>query len=122
MRVDPIKPMLKAPGTKRLKPGCDNLLSTFAFNFELAPLHQGSGHRQHRLPHQGWAVQLDPIKPTFKAPGIKLLELQYDELVSNFAFKLILRRYIKVSNDKQTFHDAAYVVFKYEVRRCMLNR
>jgi len=38
-------------------------------------------------------VQVDPIKPTWKAPGSKRLELQYGEQLSNFAFKFNLRRY-----------------------------
>jgi len=40
-------------------------------------------------------VQVDPIKPTFKAPGTKLLvELQNDEQLSSLAFNLNLRRYM----------------------------
>jgi hypothetical protein len=35
VQVDPIKPTLKAPGTVRLKPNYDKLLSSFAFNFNL---------------------------------------------------------------------------------------
>ena len=35
MQVDPIKPKLKPPGTKRLKLKCDVLLSTSAFKFNL---------------------------------------------------------------------------------------
>jgi len=35
VQVDPIKPMLKAPGTKRLKLKIDELLSSFAFNLNL---------------------------------------------------------------------------------------
>ena len=35
MQVDPMTPMLKAPGTKLLKVKCDKLLSRFAFNFNL---------------------------------------------------------------------------------------
>jgi len=35
VQFDPIKPMLKAPGTKRLKLNCDETLSSFAFNFNL---------------------------------------------------------------------------------------
>ena len=31
----PMKSMLKAPGTKRLKLNCDELLSSFAFKFNL---------------------------------------------------------------------------------------
>ena len=32
MLVQPIKPTLKAPGTKRLRLKCEELLSSFAFN------------------------------------------------------------------------------------------
>ena len=35
MQVDPIKPMLELPGTKRLKLNCDHPLSNLAFNFNL---------------------------------------------------------------------------------------
>ena len=35
MQVDPIRPTLKAPGTKRFKLDCDELLSTFALKFNL---------------------------------------------------------------------------------------
>ena len=35
MQVDPIKPILKAPGTKHLKLKCDELLSSFAFKLNL---------------------------------------------------------------------------------------
>jgi pyrroline-5-carboxylate reductase len=35
VQVDPIKPKSKPPGTERLKPKCDVLLSTSAFKFNL---------------------------------------------------------------------------------------
>ena len=35
VQVEPMKAMLKAPGTKRLKLTHDKLLSSFAFNFNL---------------------------------------------------------------------------------------
>jgi len=35
VQVDPIKPIVKASGTKRLNPGYDKLLSSFAFTFNL---------------------------------------------------------------------------------------
>ena len=35
MQVDPIKPKLKAPGTKRLQLKCDEPLSSSAFKFNL---------------------------------------------------------------------------------------
>jgi len=36
---------------------------------------------------QGRAVQVDPIKPTMKSPGINRLKLDYDKLLSNCAFQ-----------------------------------
>ena len=42
-------------------------------------------------PKVGGAV--DPMKSTFKAPGSKLLKLEQEKLLSNFAFKFNLRRY-----------------------------
>jgi len=65
-----------------------SILLHFCFQFQLAPLHQG-------LPAgvRGRAVQVDPIKPTLKAPGIERLKLKYEELLSNFGFKFNLRRY-----------------------------
>ena len=35
MQVDPVKPNLKPPGTKRLKLNCDELRSTSAFKFNM---------------------------------------------------------------------------------------
>jgi len=40
-------------------------------------------------------VQLDPIKLTLNAPGIKLLKLKYDKPLSNFASEFNLRRYVE---------------------------
>jgi hypothetical protein len=47
-------------------------------------------------PRYAWYTvgrQVDPIKPTLKAPGTKRLNLLYDKPLSNFAFKFNLRRY-----------------------------
>jgi len=38
-------------------------------------------------------VQVDPIKPTLKAPGSKRLKIKRDKLVSRFAFNFNMRRY-----------------------------
>ena len=38
-------------------------------------------------------MQVDPIKPTLKAPGSKRLNPFFYELLSSFAFKSNLRRY-----------------------------
>jgi hypothetical protein len=35
VQVDPIKPMLKPPGTEPLKLECDGLVSSYALNFKL---------------------------------------------------------------------------------------
>jgi len=45
VQVDPVKPMLKPPGTKHLKLKCDILLSTSAFRFHLRRYSTGSSAR-----------------------------------------------------------------------------
>jgi len=50
------------------------------------------GHGRRR---PGRVVQLDPIKPELKPPGTERLKLMCDTLVSTFAFKFRLRRYIQ---------------------------
>jgi len=40
-------------------------------------------------------VPVEPMKPTLKAPGTKLLKLKYDTPPSYFAFNLNLCRYIE---------------------------
>jgi len=49
MQVEPMKPVLKAPGTKRLKLNHDEPLLNFAFNFNLRRYSQGA-RRRGRLP------------------------------------------------------------------------
>ena len=41
-------------------------------------------------------MQVDPIKPTLKPPGTKLLKLKHEKLVSSFGNNFHLRRYIVV--------------------------
>jgi hypothetical protein len=38
-------------------------------------------------------VQVDPIKPTLKAPGYECLNIKWHDMLSSFAFILNLRRY-----------------------------
>ena len=45
MQLDPIKPKLKLPGTKLLKPKCDGPLSKFAFKINLYPCMEVHGAR-----------------------------------------------------------------------------
>jgi hypothetical protein len=40
-------------------------------------------------------VQVDPIKPTLKAPGTRRLKLKYYELLSSFAFNSNVRRFTR---------------------------
>jgi hypothetical protein len=51
VRVDPIKPTLKAPGTIRLKLHYDKLLSTFAFKFYLRRYTKGG---RLPMPMRSW--------------------------------------------------------------------
>jgi hypothetical protein len=43
VQVDPMKPKLKLPGTKRLKLKCDGTAFKICFRFQLAPLQHGAG-------------------------------------------------------------------------------
>ena len=54
VRVDSIKPTLKAPGTKRLKLECDEPLSNFGFNFNLRRYIMGSELFLFVLPGDGF--------------------------------------------------------------------
>ena len=48
VQVETMKPMLNAPGTKRLKLSYDEPLSNFAFEIQLAPLHGGPQRRRRQ--------------------------------------------------------------------------
>ena len=52
MRIYPIKPALKAPGSERLKLKCDDMLSSFAFKFNLRRCNVGAAE----LPRAGGGV------------------------------------------------------------------
>jgi hypothetical protein len=56
----------------------------------------GLGHSpDYPTAFPGMAVQVDPIKPTLKAPGSERLKLNCDIMLSTSAFKFKLRRYIQ---------------------------
>ena len=66
-------------------------------------------------------MQVDPIKPTLKAPGLKLLILEYGKPLSNFGFKFNLRRHSTAAAaalQVQREDDAAAA--HAEVGRCSL--
>ena len=54
VQLGPMKPTLRAPGTERLKLNYDKLLSNLlqiCFQIQLAPLHDGRGHRVSQKRH-----------------------------------------------------------------------
>jgi hypothetical protein len=61
------------------------------------------------------AVQLDPIQPTLKAPGIKLLNLKFDKPLSNFAFKFKLRRFVEGYGAVLPTHDAQVGCLHFQI-------
>ena len=61
MQIDPIKPKLKPPGTKRLKPKLDELLSTSAFKFNLRRYGEVDA-LVTLLNYQVWRCRFDSIK------------------------------------------------------------
>ena len=63
VHVDPIKPMLKPPETKRLKLKCDILLSTFAFNFNLRRYSEEPGRLLHHAHWQGLTLARISAQP-----------------------------------------------------------
>ena len=95
MQVDPIKPNLKAPGTKRLKLAYGELVSSFAFKLKLRRYNKvvPKTAANFRALCTGEAVQVDPIKPKLKPPGTERLKLNHGVLLSTLAFKFNLHRY-----------------------------
>ena len=57
-------------------------------------------------------MQVDPIKPTLKAPVSMSLKLKYDKLLSNVAFTFNLRRFNTAFD-----HTYAYARFAEEAHR-----
>ena len=47
MQVDPMRPTLKAPGSKRLKPEHEKLLSNFALNVNLRCYREAQSRNKH---------------------------------------------------------------------------
>jgi len=66
-------------------------------------------------------VQVDPIKATLKAPGTQRLKLQYDEPLSNFAFKFNLRRYNSVWSIGASVDEEGRKKFDSMLRKLLVN-
>ena len=109
-----MKLKLKAPGTKVLELKSDEPPSKFAFKINLRRYTAGGRRRRAVLPPhiRGGAVQVHPIKPTLKPPGTNHLKLNYDKLLSNFAFKFNSRHYIVLSIVNVPFEDTLYYAYK----------
>jgi len=78
VQVDPMKPMLKAPGTKRLNLQYDKLLSIlpeFWFQFQLAPLQQGVHRQGHLRGRAGGALPSRPLTVCSRGAYTRPLEL-----------------------------------------------
>jgi len=92
VQVDPIKPKLKPPGTKHLKLKCDELLSSFAFRFNLRRYI-----KELMMDHDRFGLvrrcRSTLSKLPLKAPGIERLKLNCDEPLSSFGFNFKLCRY-----------------------------
>jgi len=92
VQVDSIKPELKSPRTKRLKPNCDVLLSTSAFKCDL---HRYTEALVCHLIVSGvlkvGRCGFTPCSPRADRVWFQRLKLKCGKLLSNFAFNL--RRY-----------------------------
>ena len=53
-------------------------------------------------------MQVDPVKPALKAPGTQRLKLNYDYLLTSFAFNFNLRRYNKAGAAVEAAHTTAH--------------
>ena len=80
MQVDPMKPKLKPPGTKRLRLKCDILLSTSAFKFNLRRYTEVSSTIEFAAYDASYEAKvvgrcrLTVSKPVLKAPMVSALE------------------------------------------------
>ena len=63
VQVDPMKPKLKPPGTKRLKPKCDILLSTSAFNLNSRRYNKGGVEADPQGVQGGACAEDSPTEP-----------------------------------------------------------
>jgi len=84
VQVDPIKYVLKAPGTQLLKLKHDKLLSIslqFCFQSQLAPLHQGemaralleNGADVEKADEHGWTPLICALENTFENDAVAVL-------------------------------------------------
>jgi hypothetical protein len=70
----------------------------------------------------GRAVQVDPMKPTLKAPGSKRLNLKQLKLLSCFAFNFNMRRYTVDRYDHSLFVAGNSLVIMVGMCRLTLSK
>jgi hypothetical protein len=87
-----------------LKLKCDETLSNSAFKFNLRRYVKAQLRRVEEAKEAGQSevrwCRLTPFKTTLKTPGTKRLKPEYEELISNFAFKFNLRRYTEAGESE----------------------
>jgi hypothetical protein len=91
--VEECKPLV--PGTSSDAGGSRGQIPVPRSPVSHQPIVSGPGG-----PGPGNTVQVDPIKPTLKAPATKHLTLEYDKLLSNVGFKFNLRRYTQATQSR----------------------
>ncbi len=70
----------------------------------------------HAHKYDGTAVQVGPMKPTLKAPKSKLLKLENEKVLSNYAFEFNLRRYNKGAPGSSSETSAAATMRQEELQ------
>jgi hypothetical protein len=71
---------------------------------ESKPLTTGGSSTARRAPLltcRGGALQVDPVKPTLKAPGSERLKVKSDVLLSNVAFNFNSHRYTAADHSRR---------------------
>jgi dynein heavy chain len=90
VQVDPIKPMLKPPGTKRLKAVCDIMLSTSAFKFNLRR-YSKAGEKSRSVPVNPKAVTRNELygclHPSTREWKEGLMSVNFRDMSNNKTFQ-----------------------------------
>ena len=66
-------------------------------------------------------MQVDPVKPTLKAPGTERLKVKHEEVLSNFGFTFNLRHYNLVNDAAMPPSDAADIAYAHQYLRKTTN-
>ena len=80
------------------------------------------GDKSQPVLERGRAVQVDPVKPTLKAPGTKRFTVKYEKLLTVSAFKFNLRRYSVVDAVRTGRQGPTLVHFSAQLERFVWDR